>query len=135
MKTRIGFVSNSSTTSFSIYGCAIENGKSGDATDKIFQYLTTKPGFDKIFEKKMGAAYTDGDGCDRYTRVQMFKELCDGMQIIYGQYDEMYIGKSFEVAKDTETVGEFKQNIAKIIKNIFGEDMVCDFYTKGWYDG
>ena len=137
MKTRIGFVSNSSTTSFAIYGCEIPGSKKDKVAQQILDYLKKQPGFDDFCKKHPGMLLdAECESCDLYDLNSALKELCGGMKTIFGQEEEyLYIGKSFELAKDTETAGEFKQNIAKIIKDILGEDKACDFHVEGWYDG
>jgi len=138
MKTRIGFVSNSSTTSFIIYGCEIYNENESKTAQKIFTYLKELPGFSELCEKhKLLKEIMDSGKCnDILSLTHPLEKLCGGITIEMGQDNtNIYIGRSPCEMKDGETMGEFKQNISKVVKGIFGDDTECDFCEESWYNG
>jgi hypothetical protein len=96
---KYGFVSNSSTTSFMIYGIST-NDRWG---------LTSKEFYDKIQGLK---------GYDSYTTP----------------YDIYYFGKSLDKMKDDQTFGDFKAEVEKEIRKVFG-DVEITILSDGWYDG
>jgi len=98
MKIRNGFVSNSSSSSFCIYGAAIEK-------DKI----------DEAAAEKLGLNVHYGDpNCDE---------------------DYVYVGRSWRSIKDDETGRVFKENIEKLIEQLYGKPKECTTYEEAWHDG
>uniref|UniRef100_A0A6M3Y5S7 Uncharacterized protein n=1 Tax=viral metagenome TaxID=1070528 RepID=A0A6M3Y5S7_9ZZZZ len=95
MKIRIGFVSNSSNTSFCIYG-------------KYFDDLSNE--LKELIESK-------------------------GLELIYGQNEGYYVGRSFTDIKDDETGKEFKERTLKDMKEIFPELTELFIQEDGWYNG
>ena len=109
MKVRLGFVSNSSTTSFCIYGFS-------DDQDTIKEKL-----------EKMG--HEVGDLYD-------FVESQDGLEIHVEPWgDYAYIGADFGAIPDDVTVGDWKKEKEAQIQKVFGEDVSCSVIEEGWRDG
>jgi hypothetical protein len=114
MKMRTGFVSNSSSTSFTIYGVSLSE---KDIED----------GYKKLFEKEM-----------EYDVSECCEEIADkiGLEFHNGQegYNQ-YIGRSYTNIKDEETGKQFKDSVATKLKEVFGEDVKCGCHEESWYNG
>lgn len=108
MKTRNGFVSNSSTTSFMIYGAYLRKSD----LHKILN-VGEEDLWGVMYNKveKAGLEYfcpPDGDG--------------------------YYIGVSLNECRDDQTMGDFKKEAKAKIEVILGE-VDCSVCSDGWYDG
>ncbi|MCK9596309.1 hypothetical protein M0R19_03955 [Candidatus Pacearchaeota archaeon] len=118
MKIRKGFVSNSSTTSFCIYGvCA---------------------SFDDI-EKSIFDKYKE----DENNRIEKTYQICDENNLFFiRRFDcddsDCYIGRHIADMKDEETLGEFKNKTKELMKKLFGgvfqDDKYYSIQTDGWAD-
>lgn len=97
MKLRTGFVSNSSSTSFSIYGTFLSNEKFNELVERLSPNQKHPPKRDAadIVAKHIlglsGEAYSSEDG--------------------------VYIGRRTDSIQDSETGQEFKTNVCNIFKN------------------
>jgi hypothetical protein len=114
MKTRNGFVANSSSVSFCIYGVCIDKG----AMKKYF------PNSEDIYE-------------DLEEILKPFKTI-DFWNPEY--YDCYYIGRSYDTIKEDETGKEFKNSTEKDIKkalNLPETDTSLSFasFEESWIDG
>ena len=107
MKIRIGFVSNSSSTSFCIYGCYIDEHE----IKKIAELLSCSP-HAYIIADQLGLEYH-----------QAFE---DGYSYV--------IGISPKNIKDDETGAQFKKRVQDKLKEI-DPNIQCDIHEGGWYDG
>lgn len=114
MKIRNGFVSNSSTSSFCLFGAYIEE----DEAIRVAKLLDSKFDANNVCEAgeligtKLKLAYSNGPDGD------------------YG----LYIGRSPESLKDDETGAQFKQSVKTILAQYFPE-VEYGWYTEGWYNG
>jgi len=110
MKIRNGFVSNSSSSSFCIFGACFTGEKAQEVEDKIE---------DAEFNKQL-------------------KDM--GLKIIYGNpnnYEsEVYIGKSWDSIGGDETGNQFKASISEAVKVLFSDESIeCCSHEDAWYDG
>lgn len=110
MKVRLGFVSNSSTTSFAIYGIWIDE--------------------DKLMDKlKESGLLQEGQDPDPYDILDD-----EGMSCEFTPYEKYCIGFNFDKIPDEAVVGEWKKEKAEDLKKIFGEDLECDVIVEGYND-
>lgn len=112
MKIRNGFVSNSSSSSFLIYGVMVENLR-------------------ELHEKEKGPKSDDD-----YDSYEYAEELAQkhGLAYVCGfDGDYHYFGRSWDSIKDDETGKAFKEDVEKKVKNIV--DTKPSTIQEAWYDG
>jgi len=109
MKSRRGFVSNSSTSSFLIYGCYISN------EDRI--------SIEEQFDTEWGDL---GDAEDFPINIRPFSGA-DG-------YNK-YLGRSWDCIGDNQTGAEFKQQIKQAIEKLLSKTVTCSTHEEAWRDG
>ena len=109
MKIRNGFVSNSSSSSFCIYGASIDVSLTKAEEDAVKDGDT-----DEAMEKKMDA----------------FREKLDKSKHLeyHEDYDNdaFYVGRNWSTIGDDETGRQFKESVKKEIEEIVGEPVSCD---------
>jgi len=115
MKVRNGFVSNSSTSSFLIYGVQIED--LSDIEDVIEKLNLSEDAQDDRYEI-----------AEALTKDTTLSYNCP---FDYG----VYIGKSWAEIEDDETGASFKKSIKKEIENIFGKEIAekCETHSEAWH--
>lgn len=100
MKIRQGFVSNSSTSSFCIWGVHFDRG-------------------DLKFPNVEDKNYDEED--ESYDRMYEIAEEIKGLTFHNSEYDGCYVGRSFSAIKDDETGLQFKQKTEKLVKEFFAK--------------
>ena len=112
MKTRNGFVSNSSSSSFLIYGAELSNHR---------EELSTK--------------FSEDREIDRWELRDLIEKET-GLEVSNGpEGDYLYVGKSWDSIKDDETGLQFKQSVEKIFKEKLGLDVKLETCSEAWYNG
>lgn len=107
MKTRKGFVSNSSSTSFCMYGTTF-------SYDDI-----------KVYMKKIGMTMEDEEE-DLGFWVQEHYDKFPGLAI-FSEYENetCYIGRLWKYIGDDETGSQLKKDVENNLKKCFGEEFEC----------
>jgi len=98
MRIRLGFVSNSSSESFLVYGAKVD-GK-----------VVTEEIWEQIHKRGLIVEYTP-------------------------DWDDRYVGKSWDSIGDDQTGKEFKEDIEAKITEIFGDGFKCHTHSAAWYNG
>lgn len=116
MKVRRGFVSNSSSSSFLIYGVCLK----ADEAERLLRENTD----DVVFL----------DELDEYGVYEMTGSLVyasDGNTD--GYY--LYAGESWSCVKDDETGAQFKERVEKKLAELFGKGLSFGTHSAAWYNG
>lgn len=103
MKIRTGFVSNSSTSSFLIYGTSLSLDEITRRLNIIDTYVST------------------------YIVRNMIREKLGDDYVVAAPWDDIYIGRSWSSIGDDETGAQFKQRIEKELTDLLGPNL--DLYT------
>ena len=122
MKVRQGFVSNSSTTSFCIYGV------SGDESELARQILAIYPDL-KEEEEDSNSIYEliDRVNAKLKTKIECWTEPYD---------NRAYVGIGVENQDEDETLRKFKGRVQKEINKVFGNDAeTVNMIQEAWRDG
>ena len=128
MRVRTGFVSNSSSVSFTIYGLELNREKH---LKKLAQKLAKTPDEQKKVKNS-----------DTYKLITFINDKLyenkSNLTIESGQYQyNIYIGASIFSQKMDETKREFMDRIALELTQYFDDDMMkkLGWYEESWFDG
>ena len=111
MKLRAGFVSNSSTCSFQIYGISEEL---YDVKEKLQEeHGMPIPDDDKQVN---GEYFDEGEWLEEF-----FSQYGLSVETIY-DWDAIFIGRCWSTVGDDETGKQFKDGIKKSIEEVFGSE-------------
>jgi hypothetical protein len=126
MKIRQGFVSNSSASSFCIYGAHFS-----DINEAV--ELISEIGGD-IMLVDQAKALLGGDEGDPNDLLEQWADKEDLSFIRGPDGDGVYIGREWSSVKDDETGHQFKDSIEEKLKTIFGK-VAFGTLSEAWYDG
>ena len=133
MKIRNGFVSNSSTSSFCIFGTTID--KSEIYNDETFKELVKREFEDDEFDEDSGY-----EGLEILGDI-LHKEYNLSQRTPY-YYEDVYIGRSWTSLRDEETALSFKKEVEKNIKAFLAKylpsinnEIECETHQEAWRDG
>lgn len=123
MKVRKGFVSNSSTSSFCIYGIQADS----EMLAKAVKILDPESELveDGGYGEYVTSEWEAGDVVSNKTNLEYHQAYCE--------YN--YFGRSWSGIGDDETGKQFKDSVEKEIKSLFGEDVKCFTIEEAWRDG
>lgn len=116
MKIRNGFVSNSSSSSFCIYGVSLDTQEFRDLMLKKFSQLI-----------------------DEDTETYEIEEILDTNKIVHpiamvdGESDLVFLGASPQSCPDNKTMGEFKKETEKEIIEFIGKDLGIEWINHDYY--
>ncbi len=133
MKIRQGFVSNSSSSSFLIYGAALEEFEEKiELAKKLFPTLSkeqTRYVSDEAFE--------DIDRIDEDDAYEILGASLGMMGLVMESvyYEAFYVGRSWSTVGDEETGAQFKQDVEKKLEKLFGREVECSTLEQAWRDG
>lgn len=116
MKIRNGFVSNSSTSSFCIYGIFED--------DSFFS--------EKLIEKGLLTEDDDGEAL-----LEAMEKIANDNSLTLetiGDSSMTALGGDLSSIPDNVVVGEWKKEIANKIKELFGDKVSCEVYLEAWYN-
>jgi hypothetical protein len=120
MKLRSGFVSNSSSSSFLIYGTEVD---ASELAEKL-----------NLTEEEKNSLDEEGDW---YLSEILYKhnEMVKGLEFIsaYGG-EAFYLGLSWDSIGDDETGKEFKSKIEESVKTLLGDNVKCKTHQEAWHD-
>lgn len=119
MKIRNGFVSNSSTTNFCLYGIYLKN----DEVLEIAKNLKLVDSNQKVLKE----AYEIMDKIVR--KYKLLNYQSDSAE------DSFCIGRKPDSLEDDETGKEFKEKTKKVLDEITQKNTEPYFITDGWFDG
>ncbi len=153
MKIRMSFVSNSSSSSFLIYGVCTEDKPSVENLLKVLDMEAAKKKWVNWYAKKQ-QEYGESHS-NRYPdttweewlvkiedditwmiedRLPLFFDDFPNLSI-HWPFDNYYIGLDPRNMDDDETMGEFKIRAEKAIQSMVNEDTKLDWHELAWRDG
>jgi len=118
MKNRLGFVSNSSSSSFLIYGVAL------DRSEVLECLKPEKPEVDEDAEDEYE---------DVYEALEDAISSQEGLEYHIPYDDTVYIGACWSSIGDDETGAQFKNRVKAQLTEMFG-DVKCSTHSEAWYN-
>ena len=121
MKVRNGFVSNSSSSSFCIYGTSMDL---SDLIEKVRESnLIPEDELDRLEENE-----------ELYEIAELVKEKIGLSSYQDYENDSIWFGREWSTIDDDETGKQFKEDIKSKLETFLGPDVVCDTYDETIYN-
>jgi len=121
MKVRAGFVSNSSASSFCIYGTEVD----WDDKNMLIKKITGKT-----------REELEDAGEETYFSEIIYEPIKKlGLECWSMCGESHYSGRSFDTIKDDETGKQFKESTQKVLNELFGYEVKCDNHQEAWQEG
>lgn len=124
MKIRTGFVSNSSTSSFCIYGSSI-------SFDVLANYMKEN----KLLPEEDLEII---EGYAPYELAELFfdkiEDINNDNMTFHSVEDELYLGRNWKDIKDDETGKQLKESVDNFFKNVLKQDTKCETIEMTWRD-
>ena len=132
MKIRSGFVSNSSTSSFLIYGVALDPSEAEKLLNKAKKAAAKAATAEA--EEEDEEEDEDEEDSELYETLEEALEGTDLEMHYPDGYDAYYIGASWSGVKDDETGRQFKQRIEDQLEQVFGKKLKCGTHEEAYYN-
>jgi hypothetical protein len=138
MKIRMGFVSNSSSSSFCIYGVCLKDHNLQEIliSKGVKEEYLEEGSYDYLDDWSFKYRLKDKGMSEEDIKKECEKKLLTGIE----HHDPMgegdiYIGRAWCDIKDDETGKQFKERIEKELKDALGEDIKVGTHEEAWRDG
>ena len=136
MKTRQGFVSNSSTTSFCIYGAGMTRSEIAGAAR--VKNAADPTGFNEYCKKYEIIDSPEKAILDDDVAFQFIEDVVGGVASLEFQWtpwDTYYIGLELTDIGRDETLAQFEKKAEELLRQVFGADVECSLTKKAFRDG
>lgn len=133
MKLRIGFVSNSSSSSFCVYGASVDDfSLNTEVLDRLEKSFSENKELVKVITKCREAIKADED-CDLSDYLY---DIMETLQVSHMFSDStLLIGRSYNTLKDDETGKQFRKSTTEKLRLILGDTKLeCDYIDEVIYD-